>query len=250
VKKLTEVKTQYEIVGEKKDCSSEFSRKGRNLLFKSCVGVAVTAFVMSSCTSHIEGTMKKSPLEQRAYEKATQELATYAEKQLNKVDDREKGDRGETKEAPKEPQQETLLTQSWITAEQLNSFLASNPKSNLKYLGNTFKAVEAEIGVNAIYLAAIAIHESGWGTNQVTKQKNNVMSICAYDWNPLGAATTYATKGQCIYAGALLLRKDYLNPKGKYFHGATLEGINVKYATDKGWAKKVRAIAKSIEGSV
>ena len=142
---------------------------------------------------------------------------------------------------PKQPKlQPELLTKSKITAEQLNKFLSSDPKSNLKGLGYAFKAAEVETNVNAVFLTALAVHESGWGTNNVTKQKNNIMSIAAYDWSPLASAKDYKIKMQCIADGALLLKTNYLTKGGKWYNGATLQGINVKYATDKGWAKCVQ----------
>ena len=137
----------------------------------------------------------------------------------------------------------SCIGKSNITSEQLEKVLTN---SNLVGLSNSFLAAEQETNVNAVCLTAIAIHESGWGTNQLTIQKNNIMSICAYDWNPLGAATTYKTKTACILDGAWLLKHDYLTETGKYFNGATLDGINVKYATDKSWASKVRNIISQI----
>ncbi|MGQ0519238.1 hypothetical protein ACT453_60570, partial [Bacillus sp. D-CC] len=34
----------------------------------------------------------------------------------------------------------------------------------------------------------------------------------------------------------------YLEESGMYYNGSTLTGMNVKYASDKGWAKKIAGI--------
>jgi beta-N-acetylglucosaminidase len=139
-----------------------------------------------------------------------------------------------------------MLGKSNIDPDRLERFLASNPNSNLVGLGNSFLAAEHETSVNAIPLTAIAVHESAWGTNQITAQKNNILSIAAYDWSPLSSASAYETKTHCILAGARLLKRDYLIEGGQYYNGATLDGINVKYATDKTWASKVRKFIEQI----
>jgi beta-N-acetylglucosaminidase len=141
--------------------------------------------------------------------------------------------------------QSELISKSNIQAEQLNKFLE---KTNMKGLGYSFKAAEQEYSVNSVFLTAVAVHESGFGTNTISKKKNNIMSICAYDWSPVSSATSYKTRTDCILRGAELLKKNYLTKGGKYFNGATLEGVNKKYASDKGWAKCVKGYMSQIKG--
>jgi beta-N-acetylglucosaminidase len=235
---VNQLKVPYEIIGEKRQ-----EPKGRELMFKGCIGFVVAAFVVSSCTSNLEKNMnEEKQFKERVEKRATQELVVQYQKVQEDLE-RTKTTRGTEETKPE------ILTQTKVTAEQLNEYFQKNAP-NFKGLGYAFKGAETEAGVNAVYLASIAGHESGWGTNQCTTKKNNIMSICAYDWNPVGAATNYKTKGQCVYDGALLLKRDYLNPKGKYFNGTSLEGINKKYATDKGWAGKVKRIVDQIERGV
>lgn len=141
--------------------------------------------------------------------------------------------------------QSELVLKSNVSPEQLNKFLE---KTNMKGLGYSFKAAEQEYSVNAVFLTAVAVHESGFGTNTISKKKNNIMSICAYDWSPVSSATSYKTRTDCILRGAELLKKNYLTKGGKYFNGATLEGVNKKYASDKGWAKCVKGYMSQIKG--
>jgi beta-N-acetylglucosaminidase len=137
-----------------------------------------------------------------------------------------------------------ILKKSEATAEQLNSYVKG---TKLEGIGYSCKASEQEFQINSIILMAMSIHESGWGKNTISQTKNNVMSINANDRNPNGDAFLYASKSGCILDGARMLKKSYLTEGAKYFNGYTLEGINVKYATDKEWHIKVRARANDIK---
>ena len=45
--------------------------------------------------------------------------------------------------------------------------------------------MEAEFNVNALYLMAHAIHESGWGTSILAQTKHNLYGINAVDSDPI-----------------------------------------------------------------
>lgn len=147
------------------------------------------------------------------------------------------------KEVLVDPDPDCLLKRSGASAEAYNKVLEG---TNMAGLGYAFKAAEIETGVNALNLMSIAIHESGWATNPISIKKNNIMSICAYDVDTFNSASSYSTKMKCVSDAAVLLKRDYLTKGGKYFNGVSLEGINVKYASDKGWAMKVRQIKNDI----
>lgn len=231
--------------------------KNRSLVTTATIGFFIVAAACSVTNNHC---MEKADVDkqmiidscyginQEVYKKLDfqTEVIKDFEAEFKKIEDEkkvlsskavEKSDRGD-EDKP------YLVCKSLITSEQLDKFLS---KSNLKGLGASFKAAEQEYDINAIFLAAVAIHESGWGNNKISQQKNNIMSICAYDWSPVSSAKSYKTKTDCILRGAELLKRDYLTPKGKYFHGATLEGVNKSYATDIGWSSKVRNYIRQME---
>ncbi len=42
------------------------------------------------------------------------------------------------------------------------------------------------------------------------------------------------------------MAQDYLSPSGAFYHGPTLRGMNVDYASDPLWASKIASIAGTI----
>ena len=104
--------------------------------------------------------------------------------------------------------------------------------------------------INGIFVAAIGIHESAWGTSKIAIQKNNLFGYGAYDSNPYNVAYNFSNYSESIDLLARVFVKYYLNPAGTsiyggekavgtYYNGATLNGVNTKYASDKNWANAV-----------
>lgn len=121
-------------------------------------------------------------------------------------------------------------------------------KENAEY----FYYVEQTYGINGIFVAAIGIHESAWGTSKIATNKNNLFGYGAYDMNAYASAYKYNGYAAGIDMVARVLMKNYLNPKGtflyndekatgKYYNGNTLSAVNKKYATDNKWADSVYA---------
>ncbi len=44
--------------------------------------------------------------------------------------------------------------------------------------------LKKKYNINGIFLASIAIHESGWGTSQIANDKNNLFGYGSYDATP------------------------------------------------------------------
>ncbi|MFA9560403.1 S-layer homology domain-containing protein [Evansella sp. AB-rgal1] len=136
-----------------------------------------------------------------------------------------------------------FYTQSKYTAEELNSYVrAVRPTSPLKDLGQAFKKVEAETGVNALHLLALAIHEGGWGESAIARDKKNLFGVGAYDSGAYENARTYATYEDSIRDAARLLKNTYSNHNSSIYHGPQLGnkgvGANVRYASDPFWGQK------------
>jgi beta-N-acetylglucosaminidase len=234
-------------------CGTNFGKLARNSSRKFYVNAAVTIIVLSVITIGINDLGKDLNAAEndklRNQIEIQKDCITDFEAEWTKLKKEETVLSSKTVEKSdrSEDNKPYLLSKSTLSAERLDKFLAG---SNLKGLGASFKAAEMEYGVNATFLTAVAIHESNWGKNTISKQKNNILSICAYDWSPVSSAKNYKTKTECVLRGAELLKRDYLTKGGKYYNGATLEGVNKSYATDKGWAGKVRYFIRQIEKAV
>ncbi len=138
----------------------------------------------------------------------------------------------------------TNLTQpSNLTATEINQFLAGTA---LAGLGPVYIQAQDTYHVNARYLVAHSIEESAWGTSAIAQQKNNLFGFEAYDSNPFQDAATFPSFGACIMTVAQYISVNYLSPTGQYYHGPTLQGMNVDYATDPNWATNIANIANTI----
>lgn len=142
---------------------------------------------------------------------------------------------------------------SGLTLEQFEKLFENESKDksgtfkeNAKY----FYYIEQSYGINGVFVAAIGIHESAWGTSKIATNKKNLFGYGAYDMSAYSSAYSYNGYAAGIDMIARVLVKHYLNPKGtsiyngetatgKYYNGCTLSGVNKKYATDKNWSNAV-----------
>ncbi len=141
---------------------------------------------------------------------------------------------------------------SGLTLEQFKKVLSDEKDINKIFINNAeyFYYIEKQYNINGIFIAAIGIHESAWGTSKLAKEKNNLFGYGAYDSNPYNGAYQFSNYSESIDLLARVLVKYYLNPKGTniyggekavgtYYNGATISGVNTKYASDKQWCNKV-----------
>ncbi len=153
-----------------------------------------------------------------------------------------------------------LRTKSSVTAAQINAYIANNATTANSVLygkGSIFIDAANKYGVNALYLAAHAIHESNFGKSTISLAKNNLFGYGAYDAAPFVGAVKFNTIKSNIEFIAQMMKATYLNEgywsyKGAYL-GYTVKdsngnridsksgGMNFYYATDSNWG---RAIAK------
>ncbi len=146
-----------------------------------------------------------------------------------------------------------LTKPSGLTLEQFKQVLSNNSRDTNKVFEENceyFYYIEKQYNVNGIFIAAVGIHESGWGTSYICRNKRNLFGYGAYDSSPYGSAYSYNSYAESIDLIARVFAKYYLNPSGTsiydgqvasgaYYNGATLSGVNTKYATDKNWANAV-----------
>lgn len=141
---------------------------------------------------------------------------------------------------------------SGLTLEQFKKVLSNEKDKNKIFENNAeyFYYIEKQYNINGIFVAAVGIHESAWGTSKIALQKNNLFGYGAYDSNPYNGAYEFSNYSESIDLLARVFVKYYLNPSGTsiyggekaigtYYNGATLSGVNKKYASDKNWANAV-----------
>lgn len=151
-----------------------------------------------------------------------------------------------------------LLESDFATVFSNNSSDSNNIfKENYK----AFHDVESKYNINGVFVAAIAIHESNWGKSNIALNKKNLFGFGAYDATPYESAVTFDTYENGINTVAEWLSKNYLNESGtvlpngetatgRYYNGATVKGVNTRYATDKNWSNRVFSLMKDIYNSI
>ena len=141
---------------------------------------------------------------------------------------------------------------SGFTLEQFTKALTDSKDKNKIFENNAkyFYYIEEQYKINGMFVAAVGIHESAWGTSKIALNKYNLFGYGAYDSNPYNGAYSFETYAESIDLIARVFVKYYLNPagtkiydgevaKGSYYNGNTLSAINKKYASDKNWANGV-----------
>jgi hypothetical protein len=137
------------------------------------------------------------------------------------------------------------------TGEALDQAIAaSSPGSPLVGLGDVFLDVQEQYGINAIYQAAHAAHESAWGRSWLARRKNNLFGWSAFDRCPGTCADSFASDEACVRQVMGFIDEKYISKNGRYYVAATLNGMNVNYATDPRWAEKIAAIMRTISDNL
>ena len=138
-----------------------------------------------------------------------------------------------------------LLSKSGVSAWAIDEYLKAT--TSLPALGRAFIAAEKKYGVNARFLLAAALHESGWGTSYISRVKHNLFGYNAYDRDPLRHATAFASYAASIDKTAKFMKASYLTPGGRWWGGQpTLRSMQQFWSSSHRWGVGVSRIATSI----
>lgn len=146
---------------------------------------------------------------------------------------------------------------SGITATQLEGAVnALKADNGLKGLGEYFINAENEYNINAVVLMAIACLESGYGTSELAKKKNNLFGLKADD-DKRGTdeyGETFDSYEDNINTAAFRLGCQYivLDPEvaWRYCGSKKLSDVGRIYCTSKDWASKVANLCERLESNI
>jgi hypothetical protein len=143
-------------------------------------------------------------------------------------------------------------TVSSLTSQSIDNFFAMQPgaRQSLRGIGQPVIEAARKYAINASYIVAHAILESGWGTSRISQIKNNLFGWNAFDSNP-NLATGFESRAQCIDFVMGRVNALYLDPRGDFFVGSPCVGnkqigMNVNYAAESDWGASIAAIAKHL----
>lgn len=126
-----------------------------------------------------------------------------------------------------------LRTKSGITVSELekafgyNQYINGN-KNGMIGTAKYFVEAENKYGVNAVFLASLAILESTWGTSNYARNRNNLFGMNANTDSP-DDAYNYSNKRDCVMDVAKALKTSYLTNGGVYHEGYTLPDVRIHY---------------------
>jgi len=157
-------------------------------------------------------------------------------------------------------QEMKLNTPSGLTKEDFKKVLSGHNEDINKIFENNaelFYEVEQKYNINGLFLAAIGIHESNWGTSTIAIQKKNLFGYGSYDASAYESSYTFESYEYGIELVAKVLVKYYLNEEGTeifdgeeavatYYNGPTISGVNVRYASDVNWSTRIYNIMISL----
>ena len=149
---------------------------------------------------------------------------------------------------------------SGLTLDDYKTIFSNNSKDVNKIFeqnAEVFYNMEQKYNINGLFVAAIGIHESAWGTSSIAQNKKNLFGYGAYDSDPYNMSYMFTEYADGIEVVAKMLAKYYINPAGteisegetavaSYYNGSTIKAVNVRYASDQEWNIKVFNIMKSL----
>ena len=151
-------------------------------------------------------------------------------------------------------QEDMPLNQSTdLTLEDYKRILSGNKSDKNNIISDNAEAfynVDKNYHMNGVFLASMAIHESGWGTSTISQNKKNLFGYGAYDSSPYESSFSFETYAEGIDLVARVLVKNYINEegtpiyndeiaKGSYYNGPTVSAVNIRYASDQNWHNKI-----------
>ena len=129
-----------------------------------------------------------------------------------------------------------VRTPSNVSVEKLEKKFKG---SALQGTGIYFLEAQQKYGINAVFLASIAMHESGNGSSRAARTKNNFFGIMQNR-----SLKKFSSPRECIMYTARILTK-----KNGYYFGSgrfTIKKIGKKYATCPAWSTRVIKHMKQI----
>ena len=146
-----------------------------------------------------------------------------------------------------------LNQSSGLTLTDYKKIFTGLPNDINKVFQNNYEVfynVDKKYNINGIFLASLAIHESAWGTSQISQDKKNLFGYGSYDETPYESSYEFEDYKDGIELVAKVMVKYYINPVGTkiydgekavatYYNGSTVADVNIRYASDEDWHTKV-----------
>ncbi len=132
-----------------------------------------------------------------------------------------------------------LREESNLSREQIYNLLEG---SNLQVLSDSYYEMESKHNVNAIFLMALNMEESGHGTSDLALLNNNIGGVKS----ATGGWATFDDWNHSLEYITNLIDEMYLSEDGEYYNGTSIYDVNIRYCEGNQWAYNLNTIAMEL----
>ena len=126
-----------------------------------------------------------------------------------------------------------LTKRTGLTKEQFKKLIKHVPQDSSKFFYNNADTIYdlcAKYQINEIFFCGLISAESGWNILGSHRKTHNYVSSMSG-----GKLIHYSSVNEGLTVAAKVLHNNYLTPKGKFYGGKTLAGVQKKYCPSGSW---------------
>lgn len=126
-----------------------------------------------------------------------------------------------------------LTKRTGLSKEQFKKLIKHVPQDTSKFFYNNADTIYdlcAKYQINEIFFCGLISAESGWNIVGNHRKTHNYVSLMSG-----GKLIHYSSTSEGLTVAAKVLHNNYLTPKGKFYGGKTLAGVQKKYCPSGSW---------------
>ncbi len=126
-----------------------------------------------------------------------------------------------------------LTKRTGLSKEQFKKLIKNVPQDSSKFFYNNADTIYdlcARYQINEIFFCGLISAESGWNIVGSHRKTHNYVSLMSG-----GKLIHYSSTSEGLTVAAKVLHNNYLTPKGKFYGGKTLAGVQKKYCPSGTW---------------
>lgn len=126
-----------------------------------------------------------------------------------------------------------LTKRTGLSKEQFKKLIKNVPQDSSKFFYNNADIIYdlcANYQINEIFFCGLISAESGWNIVGNHRKTHNYVSLMSG-----GKLIHYSSTSEGLTVAAKVLHNNYLTPKGKFYGGKTLAGVQKKYCPSGSW---------------
>ena len=126
-----------------------------------------------------------------------------------------------------------LTKRTGLSKEQFKKLIKNVPQDSSKFFYNNADTIYdlcANYQINEIFFCGLISAESGWNIAGNHRKTHNYVSLMSG-----GKLIHYSSVNEGLTVAVKVLHNNYLSPKGKFYGGKTLAGVQKKYCPSGSW---------------